>query len=527
MSHVFTVSDLCYRNVEQRPIQTALVSRGAQLTYGELGARVDAWAAWLESAGVQRGDRVGIHLPKGFEEVTALFAIARVGAVFVNINYQWTTRQLTYILNDCQIKVLITDRPRAKRAHAEGALDELSIVLVVGDSTDIPRAVSVTALQAGARPHTCGPISNDLAALLYTSGSTGRPKGVMLSHRNIVDGARSVSTYLKNTEHDRTLSVLPLSFDYGMSQLTTMFLVGGSMALAPSVMPAEIVNAILQNHVTGLAAVPPTWVQLVHYLVENPARFPALRYVTNSGGKIPPAVLESMPTVFPDVAIYLMYGLTEAFRSTWLPPELFHEKMGSIGKAIPDNEVFVVGEHSVCGPDEPGELVHRGSLVSLGYWGDPDATAARIRSCPQLKSLIGDEKVCFSGDLVRMDTEGYLWFVGRADSMIKCSGFRISPTEVEDLVHESGHVSEVVAFGVEDDELGQVVHVVVSPRAAQVGVAELLRDHCRRTMPSYMIPRKIHLWTGLMPRTSSGKIDRNQVIEAVRVRTEDISPANC
>lgn len=511
----FTVYDLLAKNLSTHAQQTALVAGETEISYAELDQQVKTIATWLHEHGVQRGDRVGIHLPKSIEEVVATFAIARLGAVFVNVNYQWTLHQLQYIIQDCSIRVLLTDQYKAHKLKDSNLIESLTHLLVRGKVPSHPKMIAWPDLSDHpTTPLPPGPLDVDLAALLYTSGSTGSPKGVMLTHLNIIQGARSVACYLKNTDKDRVLGLLPMSFDYGMNQLTTMFLVGGTVVLQPVVMPAEIIKTIVSQQVTGMAAVPPTWIQVIRYLQEVPTDLPSLRYVTNSGGKIPPTILEAMPQVFPNVDLYLMYGLTEAFRSAYLPPELFHNKMGAIGRAIPNTELYVVNsEKGLCGPGETGELIHRGVLISLGYWGKPDATADKIKPCGHLKPLIGDEKVVFSGDLVRLDEDNILWFVSRADTMIKSSGFRISPTEVEDLVYESGMIGDAVAFGVEDELLGQVVHLAVSsPDPHRLPEVETLAKYCTQHMPNYMVPRKIHAWEGQMPRTASGKIDRPLVI---------------
>jgi acyl-CoA ligase (AMP-forming) (exosortase A-associated) len=516
---IFTADDLLRANLPGRADRTALVLGDAELTYGDLDREVNRVAAWLAAVGVRRGDRVGIHLHKSFEEVIATFAASRCGAVFVNLNYQWRPHQLDHIQQDCGLRVLVTDRPRAEQLAASGLADRLDAMLVRGGAATHRTVTLWDSLPAGAGPPDTRAIGADLAALLYTSGSTGRPKGVMFTHTNIVDGARSVASYLANTEADRVLGLLPLSFDYGLSQVTTMFLVGGAVVLQPVMMPAEIVATVLAQRVTGLAAVPTVWIQLVRYLQDLRDERPALplRYVTNSGGKIPTGILEAMPAVFPEVALYLMYGLTEAFRSTYLPPDLFHRKMGAIGRAIPNVEIYVVDpEGGLCGPGEVGELIHRGSLISRGYWGDPELTAKRLRPSPHLRPLIGDEPVLHSGDLVRWDDEGFLWFVGRADSMIKCSGYRISPTEVEDVVHLNESVGDAVAFGVDDDTYGQVVHVAVAARDGHELDVESLHRFCRRSMPTYMVPARIWAWAGPMPRTANGKTDRPAVIRACR-----------
>lgn len=511
----FCYHDLLRRNLGVRDTAIALVTGTDQLTYGELGQRVEALAAWLHGKGIRRGDRVVVNLFKSIEEVVAIFAVSRIGAVFVDIHYQWTMPQLAYVLADCGAKAAIVDERRAKEMASAGMLPAgLEIVLGRGKAPGDARFHSWDDVPSRGAPPAFRGLDVDLAAILYTSGSTGKPKGVMLSHLNLLQGARSVAEYVGNTSADRVLSVLPFSFDYGLNQLNTMFLVGGTLVLQPVVMPAEIVRAIQRHDVTGMAAVPPLWNQLVRHLLAAPAAVPTLRYVTNSGGKIPQEILRAMPRVFPGTRIFLMYGLTEAFRSTYLAPELFATKMGAIGKAIPGAEVYLIHERGICGPGEQGELVHRGSLISMGYWGNPDATAAKIRPCPQLRHLIGDEKVVYSGDLVRMDEDGVLWFVNRMDTMIKCSGFRISPTEVEDVLHGSGRVASAVAFGVADDMMGQVVEVAVSWVGDGAGDIDGLLAHCRKEMPQYMVPRRIHVWTGNMPRTGSGKIDVPAVVKA-------------
>ncbi len=260
---------------------------------------------------------------------------------------------------------------------------------------------------------------------------------------------------------------------------------------------------------------PPAWIQVVRYLQEVRTELPALRYVTNSGGKIPGPILEAMPAVFPGARIYLMYGLTEAFRSTFLDPARFADKQGSMGQAVPNVETFVVVHgRGLARPGEEGELVHRGSFISRGYWGRPGATDEKIRPVPELSDLLGDEKVVWSGDIVRADDDGDLWFVGRADGMIKSMGFRLSPTEVEEIVHRTGLVTQVVAFGVDDELAGQVVEICVAHE--EPVDTEALAAEARKRMPHYMVPRRVHVWPTEMPRTASGKIDVPTVVRACK-----------
>lgn len=517
-----TVYGLLADNLPARAEKIALIDAARSVTYGGLAAEAGRVASWLLMRGVRPGDRVIVHLRKGIDEVAAMFAVWRIGAVVVNVNVQWTAAQLAYVASDCRATVAIVG-DNVLAALAKVTLPPSLAHLLVRGGSLVPDGAglwddSLLAASPGATPQAAPEIAPDeqsLAMIIYTSGSTGQPKGVMLSHANIRIGAEAVSEYLQLGPDDRLLSVLPYSFDAGLNQLTTMMLNGGTVVHQPVIMAAEVLRMARDHAVTGLAGVPPLWNQIVRLLREAPMDLPALRRITNTGGKIPPDILDAMPRVFPGVDIYLMYGLTEAFRSTYLPPERFARKRGAIGQGIPRAQVFVI-RHGVgiAGPGEQGELVHAGPLVSLGYWERPEMTAQKIRPCPELAHLIGDTPVVYSGDMVRIDDEGDYWFVGRMDDMIKTLGFRLSPTEVEDLVSLSGLVADVVAFGVEDDDHGQVVHVATTllPNASEAA----MMVHCRRSMAHYMVPRRVYVWPGAMPRMASGKLDRPAVIGACK-----------
>ncbi|MET0251545.1 MAG: AMP-binding protein [Novosphingobium sp.] len=511
MSPATTFYELFAGNLPARADKVFLIDPAHSASYAEVAHEAGRIAAHLAARGLAPGERIVVQVRKGWREVAAMLGVAKAGAVIVNVNTAWTADQLEFVAQDSGARLLIVEPAMAAALIRRGT--DLGILLVTGDGRGLEAVDAWERLPAGFPGGAVPRPGSALAAIIYTSGSTGKPKGVMLSHDNILTGARSVSSYLALREDDRLLSVLPYSFDYGLNQLTTMMLVGGSVVHQPVAMPTEIARALREHDVTGLAGVPPLWIQLVRLLEGNPAALPKLRFVTNSGGKIPPNILRAMPRVFPGTHIFLMYGLTEAFRSTYLDPDRFAAKMGSIGRAIPGAEVFVI-KHGVgiAGPGEHGELVHRGPLVSQGYWNRPKATAEKIRPCPELKHLIGDEPVVYSGDIVWADEDGDLWFVGRNDALIKASGFRISPEEVEDLVHVSGLVTDAIAFGVADDLLGQCVHIAVTLRPGATG-GQLLA-HCRKAMPAYMVPRHIHEWPAPMPRTASGKLARPDVIRS-------------
>lgn len=506
-----TLFHLLADNLPQRADKIALIDAARSITYAGLASEAARVAGWLHAAGVRPGDRVIVHLRKGIDEVAAMFGAWQIGAVVVNVNTQWTLRQLAYVAQDSGAGTAILAAPVARALQAE--LPGLAL-LVQGNGELPPGATAWTSLPEQPAP-VAEPPRDALAMIIYTSGSTGLPKGVMLSHANICIGAESVIAYLGLAEDDRLLSVLPYSFDAGLNQLTTALRVGATVVHQPVSMPAEIIRMAREQGVTTIAGVPPIWNQIIRYLADARLPLPALRRITNTGGKIPPNILEQMPNLLPDVDIYLMYGLTEAFRSTYLPPARFAAKMGSIGQAIPNAAVHVI-KHGIgiAGPGEQGELVHGGPLVSLGYWQQPDLTAQRIRPCPELADLLGDAPVVYSGDLVRVDADGDLWFIGRMDDMIKTQGFRLSPTEVEDAISRTGLVGDVVAFAVDDADHGQVVQVAaVALDGAEAGA---ILAQCRRHMAHYMVPRAIHLWPGAMPRTASGKIDRPQVIATAR-----------
>jgi acyl-CoA ligase (AMP-forming) (exosortase A-associated) len=512
----FTFHDLLAKNLLERPGHTALESGDRSLTYSQLDERVEQLAGSLHALGLRRGDRVCIHLPKCMEEVISSFAVSRLGGVFVNLNILLAIRQLKHGVRDAGARFLFMDRRRAA-ALAEDGIPDCVERIIIRDAA-APSHEKMIPLgdlpQAGPAPQV-RVIDGDLCAVLYTSGSTGLPKGVMLSHQNVVQSGMAAASHLGNRADDRVLCVLPLSFDFGLSQLTSTFLVGATLVLQSVQMPPEIARTLERKHITGMATVPTGWIPFTRFLEENGMEFPELRYVAVSGGMLPKGALRAWKRVFPNARKYVMYGMTEGFRSSYLPPEDFDRKLGSIGKPLPNVELFVVHpEKGLCGPGEHGELLHRGSLISMGYLNNPEATLEKIRPCPHLKHLIGDEAVLHSGDTVYQDEEGYLYFVARTTTFIKCSDFRISPTEVEDIFFDSGMVTDVVAFGVPDEIMGQAVHAALTPRPGRDFDQAALLTFCRKRMPNYMVPRGIHIWEGQMPRTPNGKLDRPAIIAA-------------
>lgn len=508
---------LIAESARRDPDHLALTHGKQTLTYGTLDQQVRAFASGMMALGLPRAGRVGIYLEKRFETVVASFGAPAAGGVFVPVNPLLKPEQVAFIVQDCDVQVLVTSPERlALLLPVLATCPSLRHVVLTeapAEPPALPAAlVCSTWSQLMASPSRAGHrvIDTDLVAILYTSGSTGRPKGVVLSHRNMVAGAKSVASYLDNHPGDTLLAALPLSFDAGFSQLTTAFHAGARVVLLNYLMPRDVLRALEREQVTGLTAVPPLYIQLAQ--LDWPAAVDRhLRYFANTGGRMPRETLQQLRARVPSAKPFLMYGLTEAFRSTFLPPEEVDRRPDSIGKAIPNAEILVLREDgSECAPDEPGELVHRGALVGQGYWNDPEKTAERYKLMPGREAgLQLPEYAVFSGDTVRRDAEGFLYFVGRRDEMMKTSGYRVSPTEVEEVLYATRLVGECVAFGVDHPSLGQAIQVIATAPdgSAALDVPALL-EQCRQRMPAYMVPSGVEAMAGPLPRNPNGKIDR-------------------
>ncbi len=481
-----------------RADRLAIIAGDRRYSYADLCEAVERMAGRLAAAGVQRGDRVAILAPKSFLECAAIFAVSRAGGVFVPVNPDLKPAQVRHIIDDCEARVLLVAQPNLTTLG--DALDG------VANLTVLPIESDETSPAIAAPPSSS--IGEDLAALLYTSGSTGRPKGVMLSHRNLLAGARIVRTYLGITEADRLMSILPFSFDYGLNQLLTVVEQGASILLFSSFkFGDQIVRALVEHEITGLAGVPTIWAILTRASPSLPKTpLPKLRYITNSGGAVPSPTVKRLTELLPTTNIFLMYGLTEAFRSTFLPPDQVATRPTSIGKAIPECEVFpVTADGRRANAGEPGILVHRGPTVSLGYWKRPEDTARVLRPNPFNPAATGGDIVCYSGDLVTQDEEGYLYFVAREDGMIKSAGFRISPTEVEEAIMATGVFRQVAVVGVKDEWVGQKVHAIAVPLEPNPDLKMVMTEIASQ-LPTHMIPARIEVLEAL-PTTPNGKVD--------------------
>ncbi|CAN5397090.1 acyl-CoA ligase (AMP-forming), exosortase A system-associated [soil metagenome] len=521
MTESTLLHDLISSAAHRAPEAPALTSAGQTWNSAELADAVDRCAGGLAAAGLKRGERVAIYLEKRFETVVASFGAPAAGLVFVPLNPLLKAEQVGFILRDCNVRALVTSPERLASLTAVLA-DCADLRCVISTGTEPGNTLGTTALRHmswpelldGASSPRHRVIDTDVAAILYTSGSTGKPKGVVLSHRNMVAGAKSVASYLDNRASDTLLAALPLSFDAGFSQLTTAFHTGARVVLLNYLMPRDVLKAMEREKVTGLTAVPPLYIQLTQ--LEWPAAIgDKLRYFANTGGRMPRETLDLLRQRVPRARPFLMYGLTEAFRSTYLPPEEVDRRPDSIGKAIPNAEILVLREDgSPCNADEPGELVHRGALVGMGYWNDAEKTAERYKLLPagtpgREAGLQLPEYAVFSGDTVRKDAEGFLYFIGRRDEMIKTSGYRVSPTEVEEILYATRLVGECVAFGAEHPTLGQSIQVIATaPAGADALDTNALLAQCRARMPAYMVPAQIESAPGPLPRNPNGKIDR-------------------
>lgn len=502
--------------------KVALKYKSRTLTYEELLASSRDFAGALQSLGFNRNDRLAVFADKQPETVISMFGGNFAGGVFVPVNPLLRPNQVEHILKDCSVKILVTTGARLQ--SLAGSLDDcpnLGTVIVTDSlpsgSDDIRADVLVWDELVGKSASLVDVqvVASDMAAIMYTSGSTGKPKGVILSHLNMTVGASSVANYIGNSPSDRILSALPLSFDAGLSQVTTGLYAGACVVLHDYLLARDIVRIVEEEAITGLTGVPPLWMQIVDQ------KWPAdggksMRYIANTGGKMPRKTLDELRGLFPNAIPFLMYGLTEAFRSTYLPPSEVDKRPDSIGKAIPNVEILVVNaDGDLCKPGEVGELVHRGPLVSLGYWGDPERTAHRFRPVPgRIKEIPITELAVWSGDSVKTDEDGYLYFVGRMDDMIKTSGYRVSPSEVEEVVFSTGLVSEVAAIGIPHPRLGQGIVLVAKAAADDPDEEHKVRllDQIRPNVPNYMMPLAIH-WRTSLPRNANGKLDRRRLID--------------
>ncbi len=501
------------RSADIHPDKVALVAGGERLTYADLNVRADRLARALAALGMKRGERAIVFMDNCWEAVVAIFAVLKAGGVFSPVNPSTKSDKLAYVANNCRASTIITQArilPVVAQAMEQAPSLRRAIVAGAAEAPALRGGMTLAQAfdlgEAAAAPADLG-IDLDLAMLIYTSGSTGFPKGVMMTHQNVVAAATSITTYLENTPDDIILNVLPISFDYGLYQVLMAAKCGATLVLENSfAFPQKILERAAAECVTGLPIVPTMAAILLQMRDLAPGALPALRYLTNTAAALPPAHIARLQELFPTTRIYSMYGLTECKRCTWLPPAELARRPGSVGIAIPGTEAYVVDEHGVrVPPNAVGELVIRGAHVMKGYWEDQAATDRALRPGP-----FPWEKVLYTGDLFRTDEEGFLYFLGRKDDIIKTRGEKVSPKEVENVLYVLPGIREAVVIGVPDPILGMALRAVVAiDPGCGLSEQDVVR-HCARHLEDYMVPKSVEFRPEL-PKTESGKISRRLV----------------
>lgn len=496
--------------------KVALIAGGRRLSYAEIDDLSDRLAASLEAHGVRRGDRVLVFMDNCWEAVVSIFATLKAGAVFSPINPSTKADKLAYVMSNCRGSAILTQAKLAVTASAAmAASSSVHLAIVTGDAATMPGALSFDAcLAVEASPVEHGGIDVDLAMLIYTSGSTGRPKGVMMTHRNIEAASGSITTYLRKQPDDIILNVLPIAFDYGLYQLIMSIRMGATLVLEKSfAFPQAIFETMRRERVTGFPLVPTMAALILQMKDLEPGSFPDLRFVTNTAAALPPAHIARLRELLPGVRIYSMYGLTECKRCTWLPPEELDNRPGSVGIAIPNTEAYVADDSGNRVPHGTvGELVIRGPHVMQGYWENEEATNAALRPGPN-----PGERVLHTGDLFRADNDGFLYFVGRKDDIIKSRGEKVAPKEVETVLHHCPGIAEAVVIGVPDPVLGQAIKALVVASDPALTERAVIR-HCAQHLEDFMVPKSVEFRNEL-PKTDTGKISRRLAAESVTQRS--------
>ncbi|WP_018237091.1 class I adenylate-forming enzyme family protein [Ensifer sp. BR816] len=503
------------RNAAAHGAKTALVTDRKRLSYEELDSLSSRLAAALAASGVNANDRVLVFMDNCWEAAVAIFAILKVGATFSPINASTKADKLAYIIADCEPAAILTQAklmPIVAEARALSPAVPLFVCSTAasGGSTLEGSASFEECLKAEPLRVLHGGIDVDLAMLIYTSGSTGRPKGVMMTHRNIDAASESITTYLRNTPDDIILNVLPLAFDYGLYQLLMAIRLGATLVLEKSfAFPQAIFERIRAEGVTGFPLVPTMAAMILQMRDLEPDFLPSLRYISNTAAALPPVHIARLRELFPSARLYSMYGLTECKRCTYLPPEELDGRPGSVGIAIPNTEAFVVDEEGKrVPPGAPGELVIRGPHVMQGYWRNEAATERMLRPGPNTW-----EKVLYTGDLFRTDDEGFLYFVGRKDDIIKTRGEKVAPKEVETVLHAHPGIAEAVVIGIPDPVLGAAIGALVVRSDAALTEKDIIR-HCARHLEDFMVPKTVEFRTEL-PKTETGKVSRRLAAETL------------
>ncbi len=510
------LTDLLLEAARTRPEHVALVCGGQRFRYRELDERSNALAHALAARGVERGDRVVVFAENGLEAVVAFWAVLKANAVVSMVNPLTKTEKLRYLLNDCRAKALVADaRFSGVFAAAARGAPHLALTVVAGATgpEGLPPAPGALGWDdaladgRGDQPPLRRNIDLDLASIIYTSGSTGDPKGVMMTHRNMLTAAASISSYLELDRDDVLLNVLPLAFDYGLYQMIMAFRCQARLVLERSfTYPAQVLETVVAERVTVFPGVPTIFTLLAGLRDFSRYDFSAIRTVTNTAAALHLEQIDAIRRIFPSARLYSMYGLTECKRCTYLPPEDLERKPTSVGIAIPNTELWIVddGGHRL-GPGEVGQLVIRGATVMKGYWEKPEETAEKLRPGP-----VPGEQVLYTGDLCRLDEEGYLYFVSRMDDIIKSRGEKVSPLEVERALYRVPGVVEAAVVGVPDAVLGEAVKAYVVATEAAGLTEKLVQKECQRQLEPFMVPKHVAIVPEL-PKGMTGKISKKQL----------------
>lgn len=503
------VSDFLIQSAKLYPEKIALVCGNRRISYQEIDCASNSLAHALLSRGVERGDRVAIFLDNSAEAVISVFGILKAGCVFILLNASMKSAKLHFILDNSEAKILITDTKRSEVAE-EAATNIASLKSIMLTDGQVEGGFSMSNIVSG-EPDSLPPsqcIDIDLAALIYTSGTTGVPKGVMLTHLNIVSAASSITQYLENDSSDVIINFLPLSFDYGLYQMLMAFKVGARIVLEKSFVYPYVAIAKMQSEkVTGLPGVPTIFAILLQLKDLKKYDLSSLKYITNTGAALPVSHIIKLRETFPQAKIYSMYGLTECKRVSYLPPEELDRRPTSVGKAMPNTEVYIIDERGGrVGPAETGELVVRGANVMKGYWKMPEETKEMLRP-----GLYPGESVLYTGDLFKLDEEGFLYFVARKDDIIKSRGEKVSPKEIENVLYSLPQVKEAAVIGVPDEILGQAVKAILVPKDSSNLTKKEVIAHCARNLEDFMIPRIVEFRTSL-PKTPTGKIKKHELV---------------
>lgn len=492
--------------------KTAVLFNGKGMTYGELFSRVNQVACYLDELGLPENARIGVYSNKGVEQVIAILAILSTDHVLVPLTRLLKPEQVEYIINDCDIKCIITDRIKLE------SIEEIDFAGQVISYESVSKDVASfdEIYKYYNKPYSCDISGHNNAVITYSFGLTGTPKGIVISHRNLIDSARVVSQYLKLEQDDVISGILMFNLDYGLNQIFCALYKRATLALHRFILPEDFFNHLIDDQVTVLALMPVNISQMFDggsHRLPSPELFGSLKTITSSGGNVTERMISDCQRAFPNAQFYSMHGLTEAFRSTYLDPCQVQIRSDSIGKPIPDVELYVLNEEGKeCAPREVGELIHRGGYIYRGFWNAPEVNEQRFKSIEILKDVIDlegqltDEIVVASGDYVYKDEEGYYYFVSRHDDMIKTRGFRVSPFEIESVVLKNlPKIDQCAVFSIENELIEEEI-VLVYSAPHEISEQEILFE-LKKHLASYMIPSKV-VYRKSLPLVQS---DRNQV----------------